>query len=196
MNYSLTVQATGTTGRLLLRPWRETDVPAMVEAYRDPEMRRWLRTVITTTAEARQLVEARQAAHEAGDRLSFAILEATDDAPAGVLVGGISLRGLRAESGKGGVGYWVAAPARGRGIASQALDTLCEWAFGLPRTPRLVRLDLIHAVGNSASCRVAEKAGFPLSAVLPAAPPEYPHEGHLHVRMAEPGSIASKRAAR
>lgn len=56
--------------------------------------------------------------------------------------------------------------------------------FCLPLTPRLVRVNLIHDVGNRASCRVAEKAGFTLSAVLPAEPPEHPGEGHLHVRIA------------
>jgi RimJ/RimL family protein N-acetyltransferase len=101
----LTVEATPSTGRLLLRAWEEQDVPALAAAYRDPEMRRWLRTSITTAAEARRVVEARRAAHKAGDRLSFAILEATGAGAGHELAGGISLRGLRDGGGRAEVGY-------------------------------------------------------------------------------------------
>jgi RimJ/RimL family protein N-acetyltransferase len=82
------------------------------------------------------------------------------------------------------VGYWVAAPARGRGIAPRALNAACEWVFRLPRPRPLERLELIHAVGNVASCRVAGKAGFTLSAVLPPLLPDFPDDGHLHIRLA------------
>jgi hypothetical protein len=46
------------------------------------------------------------------------------------------------------------------------------------------RLELIHAVGNTPSCRVADKAGYPLATMLPPAPPEFPDDGHPHVRLA------------
>lgn len=138
VEYALNVAPTPRTGRLLLRAWEERDVPAMLEAYRDPLMRHWLWTKITTAAEARRLVEARRAAHEAGDRLSFAILEAAGPETAGPettgqgavreLVGGINLRGLADGSGMAEVGYWVTAAARGRGIAPVAVNALCEWA--------------------------------------------------------------------
>jgi RimJ/RimL family protein N-acetyltransferase len=82
------------------------------------------------------------------------------------------------------VGYWVTAPSRGRGIAPRALNAVCEWAFHLPRIRPLEQLELIHAVGNHASCRVAEKVRFALSAVLPPLLLEFPSDGHLHIRRA------------
>jgi RimJ/RimL family protein N-acetyltransferase len=78
----------------------------------------------------------------------------------------------------------VTAPARGRGIAARAVDAVRGWAFGLPRRRPLERLELIHSVGNHASCRVAEKAGFGFSAVLPPMLPDFPDDGHLHIRRA------------
>ena len=45
-----------------------------------------------------------------------------------------------------------------------------------------VRPDLFHAVGNHASCRVAERCGFGFEAAPAARPPAFPAEGHLHVR--------------
>jgi hypothetical protein len=51
-------------------------------------------------------------------------------------------------------------------------------------TRPLERLELLHAVGNHASCRVADKAGFILSQLLPPLLPEFPDDGHLHIRHA------------
>jgi hypothetical protein len=56
--------------------------------------------------------------------------------------------------------------------------------FLLPRHRPLEQLENIHAVGNRASCRVADKAGFALAAVLPPLLPEFRNDGHLHIRLA------------
>lgn len=180
MDDTLIVPPTATAPGLLLRPWTEQDIPAMVAAYRDPEMRRWLRYPITTAEQARQVIEAREADRRAGKSFSFAVAESDTDG----LLGAVTVRGLDGEATSGEVGYWVASTARGRGIATRALEAACEWAFGLPRTRPLERLELLHSVGNQASCRVAEKAGFTLSQVLPPLPPEFPEDGHLHIRLA------------
>jgi RimJ/RimL family protein N-acetyltransferase len=178
---TLTVPPTATVPALLLRPWTEQDIPAMVEAHRDPVMRQWLRHPVTNADEARRIIQARRADSEAGAGFSFAVLLAE---PEGPLVGGVSVRGLDSAAVAGEVGYWVAAAARGRGIAPRAVDVVCEWAFSLPRDQPLERLELLHSVGNRASCRVAEKAGFRFSAVLPPLLPDFPDDGHLHVRLA------------
>jgi hypothetical protein len=51
----LTVRATATTPGLVLRPWAEQDIPAMVAAHRDPVLRQWLRHPVATADEARQV---------------------------------------------------------------------------------------------------------------------------------------------
>ena len=90
------------------------------------------------------------------------------------------------------VGYWVSAAARGRGIAPRALEAVSRWALG-PQSPLpLERLDLIHALGNRASCRVADKCTHASNSVLPPQPPTFPTESHLHVRT----SSTSGRGAR
>jgi RimJ/RimL family protein N-acetyltransferase len=184
MDGTLTVPPLATLPGLLLRPWTEEDVPALVAAHRDPVMRHWLRHLATTTDEARRIIQARCAEIRAGTGFSFAVLRADADGVPGELVGGVSIRRLDREAVSGEVGYWVTASARGQGIAPRALNTACEWAFRLPRHRPLERLELIHAVGNHASCRVADKAGFALTAVLPPLLPEFPNDGHLHIRLA------------
>jgi RimJ/RimL family protein N-acetyltransferase len=186
MDDALIVPPHRMTPRLLLRPWTEDDIPAMVTAHQDPEMRRQLRNPVTSAEQARQVMRSRQADWRAGRAFSFAIVLPVPEADAAVssLAGMVVVRGLEQESVTAEVGYWVAAPARGRGIAPRALDAACRWVLRLPRARPLERFDLIHSTINPASCRVADKAGFVMSAVLPPLPPDFPHDGHLHVRVA------------
>ncbi|MEZ0156383.1 GNAT family N-acetyltransferase [Streptomyces griseorubens] len=79
-------------------------------------------------------------------------------------------------------GNWTAAHARGRSVAPRALEALTDWAFDTTATSSLKRLELLHQVDNTASCRVADKTRYRLEGVLPAAPPAFPLEGHLHIR--------------
>jgi ribosomal-protein-alanine N-acetyltransferase len=85
----------------VLRPWRPADAPAVVAAYRDPEIRRW-----------RQESGCGWAA-------------ASDN---GVL-GQISLRTINLDEGAAEISYWVVPEARGRRIAEQALRAVTAWSF-------------------------------------------------------------------
>jgi [ribosomal protein S5]-alanine N-acetyltransferase len=57
----------------------------------------------------------------------------------------------------GTVSYWVAASARGRGVATAAVRLMADYAFTVGG---LTELRLWVKAGNQASARVAEKAGF------------------------------------
>ncbi|MGW1206647.1 GNAT family N-acetyltransferase [Streptomyces cyaneofuscatus] len=166
-----------TAGPLLMRPWREEDVPALLEAYDDPVMRQWVRLPVSTPEEAARWLELQDEGWESGTRFSFAV---TDTARSGELVGNLVLKRPGLERAE--VGYWTAARARGRGVASRALEALTDWAFTAFADEGLVRLELLHQVDNVASCRVAEKAGYAFAELLSALPPEFPLDGHLHVR--------------
>ena len=63
----------------------------------------------------------------------------------------------------GHIGYWVARHARGRGVATRALRTLCRWAL---TELGLQRLELVTDPENRASHRVAENVGFRREGVL------------------------------
>jgi RimJ/RimL family protein N-acetyltransferase len=61
------------------------------------------------------------------------------------------------------------------------------WAF---ISLALQRVQLFHAVGNEASCRVAEKAGYALEGRLRSATiygDGLRHDDHLHARLAAEG---------
>ncbi len=183
----LHVPATPSAPTLRLRPWNASDAPALVEVYRDPVLRRWTVSIVEDEADARRWVQVQQRGWATGDRLAFAVFEAHPDADGpgreGRLVGNLVLKDVAPGKPSAEVGYWTAAYARGTGVAPRALEALTGWAFGPLGPEGLERLDLLHQVDNAASCRVAEKSRYTFDRVLPAAPPAYPLDGHLHTRL-------------
>jgi RimJ/RimL family protein N-acetyltransferase len=165
---------------LLLRPWGRQDLPGLIEIYRDPVMRRSSQNPIVTALDARRWLATQQDGWETGRRLSFAILEDPAPATASQILGNVALK--RNSTPVAEIGYWTAAAARGRGVASAAAELLTAWAFGRFGPDEVARIELIHQVTNAASCRVAQKAGYRFSAVIPASPPAFPADGHLHAR--------------
>ncbi|TMR25636.1 GNAT family N-acetyltransferase [Nonomuraea turkmeniaca] len=184
MTVILSANPTASASALRLRPWRAEDATALVTAHRDPLLRRWLTTSLVSEAEARRWIDEQNQGWADGVRFSFAILECgSDKNEVGDPVGHVVVKAsVDPTSASAEVGYWTSATVRGRGIAPRALDVVSRWVLGSQRLMPLARLDLLHAVDNHASCRVAEKCRYALRSVLPAQPPAFPTEGHLHVR--------------
>ncbi len=61
------------------------------------------------------------------------------------------------------IGYWLAEPFWGRGIATEALVALTGYAIA---NHALTRIYALPFAWNAASCRVLEKAGYRLEARL------------------------------
>jgi RimJ/RimL family protein N-acetyltransferase len=80
------------------------------------------------------------------------------------------------------IGYWIAVAARGRGIAPAAVRAVTDWVFEAFAGAGLRQVMLVHDVDNPASCRVAEKAGYPFLELSPANPPHWLTDGHIHMR--------------
>ncbi len=137
--------------RLTLRPWDRADAPVLVEAYADPAIQRWHVRSMT------QLDEALDWLAERSHRWAHAVGAEWAIAADGAVVGRIGLRSLDLAEGCGEVAYWVLPAARGSAVAARALVVLESWCFG---EVGLQRLELAHSTLNTASCRVAEKAGY------------------------------------
>ncbi|MFP3989028.1 GNAT family N-acetyltransferase [Streptomyces sp. E11-3] len=174
--------ATPTAPALVLRPWRVADIGALVEVCRDPVLRRWTSHRVDSEADGVRWVEEQERAWAAGGRFSFAVLEVRSRAGQEELAGQVVLKDVAPGEPGAEVGYWTAAHARGRGVAPRALEALTGWAFDTFEGAGLKRLDLLHQVDNEASCRVARKSRYAFDHVLPASPPDYPLDGHVHVR--------------
>jgi RimJ/RimL family protein N-acetyltransferase len=148
-------------GATALRPWRDSDIPALVVACQDADIVRWTRVPERYgTSDARAYMLQRYDAVHTGSAAPFAIVAAEDDR---LLLGSISLMRFDWEHGRGEVGYWLARDARGQGHATRAVALVCEWGR---RALALERIDLLAATANVASQRVAERCGFVREAVL------------------------------
>ncbi len=142
-------------GLLLLRPWRPDDVDAVWAAMQDPATRLWNGGGVTSRDDAVGLV-ARRADWSAGEHASWAVVDVRGPVESGVL-GSVSVHSIDPVQTDAEIGYWTAPAARGYGVAPVAVDTACRWAFAMLAVDRI---ELCHAVENTASARVAEKAGF------------------------------------
>lgn len=143
-----------------LRAWAEADLRPAMAAKRDPDVLRFTRVPERETEDDHRAFVARQESERrAGETLSFVVADAASDA----FLGTISLLRFDWASSRGEIGYWLAPSARGRGVAVRAVRLLAPWAF---TELGLARIDLLAAIDNDASQRVAERSGFVREGVL------------------------------
>lgn len=136
-------------GVVSLRPWSSDDAEWYVQRSRDPEIQRWTNEPPDLDAAAARAAIADMLATRAHAGMVIT------DAATGELLGNAGLAPTDGAS-TGKIAYWVAAEARGRGVAARAVRLLTAWAWDCG----LDRLELWAHVDNVASQRVAERAGF------------------------------------
>ena len=150
-------------GDLTLRPPLPGDAEAVTAACQDPAIQRWTLVPSPYRREHAEewLAGAAQRA-QAGETVS--LLAVGEE---GRLAGSFSLMEIDLDRGYGEIGYWVAAEARGRGVATRATRLLHEWAT---RELGLRRLEILPHVDNTPSHRVAERCGYRATGELRALP--------------------------
>jgi RimJ/RimL family protein N-acetyltransferase len=138
------------------------DVDAILPAFIDPELREagnlpafGLEELIASLRELPVLAES-------GRLLALAAV----DAETQEVIGGGTLHHLDAERKIVEIGYFVLPHARRRGIATTIARLLAEHAFSLG----IERVAAYVNVGNTASERVAERAGFTREGVVRSMP--------------------------
>jgi RimJ/RimL family protein N-acetyltransferase len=140
--------------RVSVRPLANRDVPDLVSACADPEIPRWTRVPSPYTREdAERFVAIAATEAAAGEGLALAVCDAATDR----LVGTIGLMEIDRERGRAEIGYWTAAPARGRGITSRAVVLVRDWAAA---ELGVREIEILAHCDNAPSQRVAERAGF------------------------------------
>jgi RimJ/RimL family protein N-acetyltransferase len=144
---------------LTLRAFTPEDIPWIFEVSRDAAIQHFVQVPSPYQPEhAAFFVEQLAiAGWSSGQRAEFLAIETAT----GRRLGRVGL-GLH-EMGAAEIGYWVDPAARQRSVATQAVRALCRWAFA---TLDLEIIEWRTEVGNIASRRVAEKAGFLIEATL------------------------------
>ena len=152
------ISATISTPRLLLRPYRFTDVTAMHRYLQQPGQSEYLEGADTDLNESQ--VEAIIARHILADtelRTVWAITK--DDVP----IGAISIN-FEKQGRVGEIGYHISKRLWGYGYASEAAAAVVNAAF--QSLPRLQRIQASIHPDNQASIRVAEYIGMQFEGTL------------------------------
>jgi RimJ/RimL family protein N-acetyltransferase len=141
-------------GDIRLERLGESHLAAVAEMTKDPDVLRFTRVPVPVPAGwEREWLAFYDEGREAGTREAFAVVDAADGSFLGLaLAFGIDRDGRQLE-----LGYVVVPQARGRGVATEALRLLTEWAFA---ELDALRIELWISADNDGSKRVAERAGY------------------------------------
>jgi RimJ/RimL family protein N-acetyltransferase len=145
-----------------LRPFRPDDAAEVFQAVVEsgPALSRyetWAHPGFTIT-DAQDYVGWWIGSRGSGAGRYFAI-----EGPEGRFLGACGLSGIDRAHRCAGMGFWVRTSATGRGIASEAARLVVGFAF---ERLGLERVEVMAAVDNAASRRVAEKIGAQREGVL------------------------------
>jgi ribosomal-protein-serine acetyltransferase len=145
-----------TNGLIRLRPFRLEDIEPLFEAATESvaEIHPWMPWCHPEyrREESAAWVESRAGAWERDEEYTFVIA----DCRTGRFLGSCGLNQIDRLRLRANLGYWVRTSQTGRGIATAATQLLAGFGF---EELGLQRIEIIAAVGNHASQRVAAKAG-------------------------------------
>ena len=145
-----------------IRAYQPEDAGALWEAARESvgEVFPWLSWCHAeySMAEAVEWTRSRASLAAEGREYTFAIVDA-----GGRFLGGCGLNQINRIHRFCNLGYWVRTSATRQGVATQAVRQVAQFAF---QNTDLLRLEIVCAVGNGPSQRVAEHVGALREGVL------------------------------
>lgn len=148
-----------TTERLVLRPFRMEDAPAVARMLLTPHIAEHTLNFPHPYPPgfAEHWISRHRAWAERGVHLQWAIC-LPDDTPVGAI--GIA---LSADPPHGDIGYWIGPEYWNRGYATEATKAVIAYAFEVLGLPRVQATCFVE---NEASARVLRKAGMSLEGYL------------------------------
>ena len=148
---------------ILIRPYTKADIERLFEAAHESvaEISPWMEWCHPgySIVESREWVGKQDGAWEKGTDYNFTIVDPRD----GRYLGGCGLNGLNHGNKLANLGYWVRTSRTKQGVASAATRLLAGFGF---KELGLRRIEIVVAVENKASQRVADKAGATREGVL------------------------------
>ena len=146
---------------LLLRPFRVDDATRLYRAVHESvkELKPWMSWANEgyTEMTAREYISITQARWVEHTLFAFAVTCGDE------IVGGCTLSSIHPIYHYCNVGYWVRTLHHGQGIAGRAARLAVRFGF---ENVGLIRAEIVVAVGNEASRRVAEKIGAHYEGIL------------------------------
>ena len=152
-----------TDGVIVLRPFHLEDEAQLYEAVHESlaELKPWMSWAYDGYAlrDSREFIQITRARWDERTLFAFAMIDPKD----GSVLGGCSLSHMHPVYYLCNLGYWVRTSRRGEGIAGRAAILAARFAF---EQVGLIRVEIVVALENKASMRVAEKVGAHYEGVL------------------------------
>jgi RimJ/RimL family protein N-acetyltransferase len=140
-------------GDIVLRAPVHDDVSALATAFADPVLGGEAGLPPLGEEQLHAMLDEQLPLWRAGGQLvPYTII----DRETGALLGGATLRQLDAARNAIEIGYWLFPRARGRGVATRAVQLLLDWLFA----NGIYRVEAVVRIGNAASEHVLERSGF------------------------------------
>ena len=147
-------------GGVRLESFSRAHLGVLAELAADPDVQRFTRFPVPTPPDFAEVWWSRlEEGRRRQSRESFAVIEEG----AGRVLGIAGAPKIDHEARTAELGYLIAPSARGRGVATQALAMLTNWAL---TELRALRLELLISDQNPASRQVAIRCGYHLEGLL------------------------------
>ena len=143
-----------TDGDIIIRPCQPDDAPVICEGVQESmqEMLKWAPWChpAYSLSDCKFWLDSRDQMWSEGIEYDFVILDAKDS----TFLGGCAIDQINQKHNFANLGYWVRTRQEGKGIATATVKLISQFGF---ETLGFTRLEIVAAVQNKASQRVAEK---------------------------------------
>jgi ribosomal-protein-serine acetyltransferase len=145
-----------TDGNILIRPCQPEDAPVICDGVRETmqEMLKWAPWCHPdySISDCTFWLDSRYQMLSEGIEYDFVILDTQNK----IFLGGCAIDQINRKHNFANLGYWIRSSQAGKGIATAAVRLISRFGF---ETLGFTRLEIVAAVQNKASQRVAEKVG-------------------------------------
>jgi RimJ/RimL family protein N-acetyltransferase len=149
--------------KISIRPYQLDDAPGLYEAAHESiaDMYPWMEWCHPNYSiqDSRSWVPIAVANWASGVGFDFVVC----DLDTGCFLGAVGINQINRAHDFANLGYWIRSSATGQGLAPQAVRLCARFGF---EELKLQRIEIVVAVGNLRSQRVAEKAGATREGVL------------------------------
>lgn len=141
------------TDRLLLRLFRQSDQENVFQGLSHPEVIKYYGVSFSSLEATQEQMDWYRDHEQNGTGQWFAICSPDDK----LFYGAIGLNDVKKEHRKGELGFWLLPDYWGKGIITEAMPAVCDYAFN---QMNLHRIEAFVETKNRNSQKVLEKWGF------------------------------------
>lgn len=163
MNISRDIRLNHSNRKIILRPPNSEDAPDILEAVQAsrPALSEWMDWYNPefSLETAKEWLQTLEAAWEKGNNYQFAIIDQEHQQ----FLGSCGINHINTTYRFANLGYWIRSDRTGEGLATETTRLLAKFGF---QQLGLQRIEIVTAVENGASRRVAEKSGATYEGIL------------------------------